>query len=168
MKKLFLFAAFAVLAMSTSLAQGEIKIGVNGALPVGDADDGYTFGAIADFAYLFNVNEAFQVGPMASFLYYFGDEEEFDTGFGTIDVEIDDAAFLPIGGTARFMLDQAFFGADLGYAIGISPDGNDGGFYYRPKAGYNFGTVAVVVSYSGVSLDGGNFNSINAGVEFGI
>ncbi|MAN58904.1 MAG: hypothetical protein CMC08_03615, partial [Flavobacteriaceae bacterium] len=92
MKKLFLFAAFAVLAMSTSLAQGEIKIGVNGALPVGDADDGYTFGAIADFAYLFNVNEAFQVGPMASFLYYFGDEEEFDTGFGTIDVEIDDAA----------------------------------------------------------------------------
>jgi hypothetical protein len=167
MKKVLLLAVFAFFSIGTCFSQGEVKIGVNAALPLGDADDGYTFGAIADFAYLFDVNDVFKAGPMASFLYYFGDEEELDTPLGSIEVEFDDAAFLPIGGTARFMLEEVFFGADLGYAIGISPEDIEGGFYYRPEAGYNFGAVAIVLSYSGIALDGGNFNSLNAGVEFG-
>ena len=160
MKKILLFTAFAVFALNVN-AQ-EIKLGVSGSLPVGDADDTYIFGAQVDFSYLFEVNEAFKVGPMASLFYYKGDS--YDYGLGSVD--IDDAVFLPIGGSARFVVESFFFGADLGYGIGLSPDGNDGGFFYRPKTGYSFGMLGVVLSYSGVAVDGGTFSSINGGVEF--
>ncbi len=166
MKKLLLFAVFTVFVFTASQAQNEIKLGANAALPVGDADAGYSFGANATFAYLFSINEVFKVGPSAGFYYYFGKSEDYDTGLGTVTVKNDGAAFLPLGGEARFNLEEFFFGADLGYGIGLAPDGNDGGFYYRPMAGYNFGTIGVVLSYSGFAVDGGTFSSVNAGVEF--
>ncbi len=169
MKKLLLFAALAVFGIGTSFAQGDVKLGINGAIPMGDFDEAYSFGVIADVAYLFDINETFKVGPMTSFLYYFGKDQEGSIGDVEIEVDADDAAFLPLGGTARFYLDEAFyFGADLGYGIGISPDGNDGGFYYRPRAAYNFGNIGIVLSYSGVALDGATFSSLNFGVEFGL
>jgi len=28
-------------------------------------------------------------------------------------------------------------GTDLGYALGLSPNGNEGGFYLRPSLGFN-------------------------------
>ncbi|MEM0516741.1 hypothetical protein [Aequorivita flava] len=163
MKKLLLLTALVVLSFTTAQSQN-FNIGVSGSLPVGDSADGYTFGAQLDFSYLFDINDSFYVGPMASLFYYNGDE--IDTPIGTF--EVDSAVFLPIGGSARFMLEEFFFGADLGYGIGISPDGNDGGFFYRPKVGYSFGTVAAILSYSGVSVDGGTFSSVNVGVEFGL
>ncbi|MAO10926.1 MAG: hypothetical protein CMC07_08610 [Flavobacteriaceae bacterium] len=169
MKKLLLVAALAVFMMGTSFAQGQFKIGANGAIPVGDAGDSYTFGVGVDVAYLFEVADMVWIGPQASYFHYFGDDVEIDTGIGTISGEVEDAAFLPIAASGRIGFGESFYvGADLGYGIGISPDGNDGGFYYRPKAGYSFGTVGIIASYSGVSLDGGNFSSINFGVEFGL
>ncbi|MAP81196.1 MAG: hypothetical protein CL526_08915 [Aequorivita sp.] len=164
MKKLLLFVAVVVLSFTTAQSQS-LNLGVSAALPVGDSADGYTFGAQADFSYLFEINESFHVGPMASLLYYNGDEMDIP-GVGTF--EVDSALFLPIGGSARFLLEEFFFGADLGYGIGLSPDGNDGGFFYRPKVGYDFGSLAAILSYSGVSMDGGTFSSVNIGVEFGL
>ena len=169
MKKLLLVVALAVFGMGTSFAQGQFKIGANAAIPVGDAGDAYTFGVAADFAYLFEVADMVWIGPQASYFHYFGDDVEIDTGIGTISGEVEDAAFIPIAASGRVGFGEAFYvGADLGYGIGISPDGNDGGFYYRPKAGYNFGTVGIIASYSGVSSDGFTFSSINFGVEFGL
>lgn len=164
MKKLLLFAAVVVLSFTTAHSQS-LNLGVSASFPVGDSADGYNFGAQADFSYLFEINESFHVGPMASLLYYNGDEMEIP-GVGSF--EIDSALFLPIGGSARFLLEEFFFGADLGYGIGLSPDGNDGGFFYRPKVGYDFGSLAAILSYSGVSMDGGTFSSVNVGVEFGL
>ncbi len=165
MKKILLVAAFAVFAFSTAQSQ-TMKLGASASLPVGDSSDAYTFGAQVDFAYLFEINEAFQVGPMASFLYYNGDTETINFGEGTLNRDIEDALFLPIGGSARFLLEEFFFGADLGYGIGLAPSGNDGGFFYRPKVGYDFGSIGVVLSYSGIAVDGGTFSSVNAGIEF--
>lgn len=163
MKKLLLVAAFAVFAFSTVQSQ-EMKAGVGVAIPMGDYKDAYSFGITADFTYFFEVNDAFLVGPQAGLLYYMGKDMDLPYGLGT--VKMDDAMFLPIGASARYLLEDFFFGADLGYGIGLAPDGNDGGFFYRPKAGYNFGSIGVVLSYSGVSLEGASFNSLNAGVEF--
>ena len=162
MKKLILVAAFALFGITASNAQG-INLGLNGAIPVGDADEGYGFGLTVDFSYLFAVNDVFHVGPSASVLHYFG--KDFDTPIGTIDG--DDATFIPIGGEARFWLEQFFFNAHLGYGIGVAPDGNDGGFYYRPGLGYMFTErVGAAASYSGVTVDGGTFSSVNFGVLF--
>ncbi|WP_205649751.1 hypothetical protein [Aequorivita ciconiae] len=163
MKKLLLVAAFAVFAFSSVQAQ-QMKVGVNAAIPMGDYKDLYSFGLQGDFTYFFEVNDAFLVGPQAGLLYYMGKDVDFGYGMGSF--KMDDAMFLPIGASARYLVEDFFFGADLGYGIGLAPDGNDGGFFYRPKAGYNFGSIGAVLSYSGVSMTGASFNSLNLGVEF--
>lgn len=175
MKKILLFAAFAVFAFTTVHSQ-QMKVGVDAMLPMGDVKDGYSFGVGGNFTYFFEINEAFLVGPQVSLLAYLGKDNH---GY-----KPDAAMFLPIAASARFVIEDFFFGADLGYGIGLSPSGNDGGFFYRPKAGYNFGPVAAVLSYSGisskrtVSINGGGiipdfkesvsstFSSLNLGVEF--
>lgn len=164
MKKVLLIAAIAVFGFTSVNAQeGGIKAGVNFGLPMGDASDITTFNAGVDFAYLFSVADSFMVGPMVGYSHFFGDEMEF---FG-VTVEIDDIQFVPIAASARFYASEdMFFGADLGYAVGIN-DGNDGGFYYRPKAGYNLGAIGLVLSYQGISVTGGTFSSLNLGIEFG-
>ncbi|HLV14533.1 MAG TPA: hypothetical protein VKY41_05085 [Xanthomarina sp.] len=174
MKKILLFAAFAVFAFTTVQSQN-MKAGASIALPVGDAGDASSIGAQLDFAYFFDINEAFKVGPMASFFFYNGKDYDYPGG----KIKGESFLFLPIGGSARYIIEDFFFGADLGYGIGLSPDGNDGGFFFRPKAGYNFGSLAAILSYSGISRkytaavgpgysvsSTSTFGSINAGVEF--
>ncbi|HLW30756.1 MAG TPA: hypothetical protein VKX40_00740 [Aequorivita sp.] len=175
MKKILLFTAFAIFAFSTAQSQN-MKVGVDAMIPMGDVKDGYSFGIGGNFTYFFEINEAFLVGPQASLLYYMGKE--------TNGYKPDAALFLPLAGSARYIIEDFFFGADLGYGIGLAPDGNDGGFFYRPKAGYNFGVISAVLSYTGItsnrttevpgygSIPGytiktsSTFSSLNFGVEF--
>lgn len=163
MKKILLIAAIAVFGITSVQAQeGGVKVGLTVALPMGDAGDFSTFGAGLDVAYLANVADSFLVGAATGYQHFFGKTETI-AGF---EIEFDDVQFIPIAAAARFDLDGLFFGADLGYALGVN-DGNDGGFYYRPKAGYSFGNISLLASYIGVSLDGGSWTSVGLGVEFG-
>lgn len=174
MKKLFLFAAIAVMGIATVNAQGGFKVGANMALPVGDAGDISTFSIGLDAAYLFEVSEKFAVGGATGFTNAFGDTFRV---LGT-DIDYDDVQFIPVAAAARFYpADKFYVGADLGYAIGIN-DGNDGGFYYRPRVGYNFNErIGVNASYTGISrgeetingivvTSGSTWSTIGVGVEF--
>ena len=162
MKKLVIFFSVAVLSLFTTQAQ-EFKGGVSAAIPTGDASSAWSFGVTADLVYLFDVGEGFKVGPTIGYKHYFGKDVSF-AGFSS---KVDDAQFLPVGGSARFGFAEGFSaGADLGYALGIT-DGIDGGFMYKPFVIYDFGPISAVVSYSGISLDGGSFSSFNFGVEVG-
>ena len=161
MKKVLLIAIFAICGLGTVNAQeGNFNAGINLGLPTGDADAGYTFVLGAEVNYLFTVSEGFEVGPSVSFVNYFGDE--------ILGITIDSASFLPIAAAARYDASEKFVvGADLGYGIGISPDGNDGGFYYRPMVGYNLNEkITLQASYSGVSVNGGTFSNFGVGAMF--
>ena len=163
MKKLCIVAVLAIFSFSTVNAQdGSFNLGVNVGLPTGDVSDAYSFALGLEANYLFEVSDQFKAGPSASFVNYFG-ATVFGFGF-------EDASFLPIGGAARYNASEKFvLGADLGYAIGISPDGNDGGFYYRPMIGYNISdTIMLQATYSGVSVDGGTFSNFGVGASFAI
>ena len=165
MKKLFLVAVIAAFGFNAN-AQ-EFKAGINAGLPIGDAGDSYTFSVVLDVNYLWNVSEKFDAGIATGYSHSFGDS--IDLGLlGSVDV--DDAGFLPIAGAARFSVSDKFsVGADLGYAIGLSPDGNDGGFYYAPRLQYGVSdSIDIVAAYRGVSLDGGTFDIISLGIEFGL
>lgn len=164
MKKLFL-AAFAVFAFASVNAQ-EFKAGVGVGLPSGDVSDAYTLNINVDLNYLWEVSDEFQAGVASGIGYYLGDSIDF----AGQSFDVDDAMFLPIAAAGRYAISEEFtLGADLGYALGLSPDGNDGGFYYAPRAQYSISdALDIVVSYRGVSVDGGSFSSINAGVEFGL
>ena len=164
MKKSLFFLLIMLLAVSSVFSQSNFKIGVNAGIPVGDVEDLATFQLGADVAYLYPVSELFSVGALAGYSHFFGEDDVPLLG-GSGSVE--DFSFIPIAASARFgFANSLFVGADLGYAIGVD-DGNDGGLYYRPKVGYNFGPVAAIASFAGIAVDGGDVSSVNLGVEFG-
>lgn len=161
MKKIVFFSLTMLLGLQLVQAQGDFRAGLHAGLPIGDAGDFATFAIAVDLGYLFDISDDFQVGPTAGYSHSFGDEIG---GF-----EIDDIQFIPLGGAARFNVSDTFsLGADLGYAIGVN-DGNDGGFYYSPRAALMVSnSTSIVLAYRGVSLDGGSWDIISVGVEFGI
>lgn len=166
MKRVFLFLVVVAIGVTTIQSQNmgqstEMKAGISASLPVGDFSNAYSFGLQADFSYLFEINEAFKVGPMASLIYYNGDK----IGVAGSSIKISDVMFLPVGGHARYLIDDLFVGGDLGYAIGLSPSGIQGGVLIRPKVGYNFGNITAVASYSAITRSS-TIGSINVGVEF--
>ncbi|MBZ9630141.1 hypothetical protein LB465_05060 [Salegentibacter sp. LM13S] len=162
MKRLVLIFCFMLMGATVMHAQSGLRVGANIGLPVGDIEEASNFQAGADLAYMVGVADMLYVGPKIGYTRFFMDEDNFG-GF-----EVDDPAFLPISASGRVSLARGFFfGTDLGYAVGLN-DGNDGGFYYRPQVGYNFGIIGIVGSYTGISVDGGNIGSINLGIEFGL
>lgn len=161
MKKLLFLSALIFLGFNQIQAQGDLKLGINGGLPVGDAEDYSNFQLGADVAYLFGVMNVLEVGPMLGYSRFFA--EDIDTAFGETDA--DDISFLPIAASGRLGLGITFVGLDLGYAVSLVDDG-EGGFYYRPKIGVSLGLLNIIGSYQGISNNGENLSSVNLGLEF--
>lgn len=163
MKKVLFIAALALLGFSNVNAQdGSFNVGANIGITTGDADVSYGLMISAEANYLFEVADEFKVGPSVSYVNYFG---KTINGF-----DIDNASFIPLAAAGRFNASEKFdIGLDLGYGIGISPDGNDGGFYYRPLVGYKLNEqITLQAAYSGVSVDGGTFSNLAIGVMFAL
>ncbi|NJW52631.1 hypothetical protein [Salinimicrobium oceani] len=163
MKKFLCSIIFLALGFTSSYGQGDIRLGINAGIPVGDAGDISNFNIGGDVAYLMGFGDTFQLGPMVGYTHFFGEDVDLGEGMGSF--EMDDIQFLPIAATARFGLAGLELGADLGYALGIS-DGNDGGFYYKPKVGFSLFGLGLIASYTGISVDGGTFSTVNLGLEF--
>jgi|SRR5690625_3548744 len=144
MKKLFV-VLIAFLSFSFAKAQDTgVKLGVHLDIPVGDASDITSIGFGGDIAYMFDISEEFKVGPSIGYLNYTGKKEHGE--------KRDNLGFVPIAGSAKYSLAENFFiGADLGYAIGVSPSYNKGGFYYLPKLGYQIDLFEAYVGYKGIS-----------------
>ncbi len=164
MKKLVLIASFAAFALGVSAQEG-LRAGINVGLPIGDASEvaGFSFGI--DALYHWAVTEEFNAGIATGFTIAL--ENTIDIFFGSI--EFGNSQFLPIAASGRYMASDVFrVGIDLGYAIGIS-DGDDGGFYYRPIAGYAIAENAELnLSYTGISVDGGTWSTIVLGILFAL
>jgi len=168
MKKMFLVTVLALFGFSVHAQEG-FKVGANLGLPVGDAGDISSFSIGVDVAYHWDVADSFAAGVASGFTNAFGKKETMSAGGSSISFDYDDVQFLPIAASGRFAANEKIsLGADLGYAIGIS-EGMDGGFYYRPIVGYNLSTrTQLNVSYTGISLDGGTWSTVNLGVLFAL
>ena len=134
-------------------------------MPLGDAGDYTSFNLTVDLNFLWPVGESFDAGLSAGYSHSFG--KEYDTPLGTI--EADDIQFLPLAVAGRLDLSEKFaLGADVGYAVGIN-DGNDAGFYYAPRVQFGISqALDLVLAYRGVSRDGGSFDVLTLGLEFGL
>ncbi len=154
MKKIILTVA-AVFAFGFANAQsGAFKLGAHVGVVTGDYKDYSSANLGADVAYTWTVAEGFDAGITTGFTSFLGKDG------------LDAANFIPVAATAQFTLENNWFlGADLGYGIGVS-DGNDGGFMYQPKIGYQMEKVGVYVGYKGFSNDGTTLSSVNLGVIF--
>lgn len=151
--KRFLGLLLVVVVGTTSYSQGDLRLGVNAGLPLGEAADVSSFNIGADVAYLTGFGETFQVGPMVGYNTFVGEGG------------MDNLQFLPIAATARLGLMALELGTDVGYALAIN-EGMDGGFYYRPKVGFSFFGIGLIASYTGIRFDEGEFSSVNFGIEF--
>jgi len=168
MKKIILTVA-AVFVLSFANAQeGKFKAGINLGLPMGDIKDSYSLAVGLDLAYLWSISDKFQAGLTTGYAHYLGKSETVDLGFGlSTTVDFEDGGFIPLAGTAQYSVSENFFvGADLGYAIGVSPSGNNGGFLYQPKVGYQTEKFELYAGYKGISVDGGTFSSVNLGFNY--
>jgi hypothetical protein len=168
MKKIILTVA-AVFVLSFANAQdGGFKAGIHAGLPMGDIKDSFSFAVGLDLAYLWSISDKFQAGLTTGYAHYLGKSETVDLGGGfsaTYDTE--DGGFIPLAATAQYSVAENFFvGADLGYAIGVSPSENKGGFLYQPKVGYQTEKFELYAGYKGISVDQGTFSSVNLGFNY--
>ena len=179
MKKL-LVAAMMVFGLAANAQEGQFNVGANFGLPVGVSSDLTSFVMGAEVNYLFSVSDDFKVGPSVSYLHYVSksakDIAEGLNGGPLPDndnreyaEEVDDMSLLPLAAAGRYnVADNFILGADLGYAVGISPDEEaKGGFYYRPMVGYNVSeNIMLQATYSGVNREGKIFANIAIGAMF--
>ena len=103
-----ILSAFSLLC-AFGLSAQELNAGLHLGLPVGDASDLYTFNLTLDVTALWEVTEEFEAGVTTGLSYNFGDEVESPADIiPPIMMDVDDALFLPIAGTARYEITEAF------------------------------------------------------------
>lgn len=143
---------------------GGAKIGLYVGLPTGDFNNASYLFLGGEFSYLAEVAPGFELGGLVGYSHYFIDDDYYPYYY-----DVEDVKFLPIAFSTRFYFGERkfFAGMDLGFAIGLD-NGNDGGFFYRPKFGFNLGNVNLIAAYRGVSVNGVNVESLTAGIEFNL
>ena len=161
----FLFTVFTVLSLSTIKAQ-EFKSNLSLGIPVGDVSKEYILNVNLEFVYLWEVTNQVQLGVASGYSHFIGDSFEAQG----LKLKVSDAGFLPLSATLRFnATGKTSLSMDFGYAFGLSPEGNSGGFTYAPKMYYNFNNALdLYVSYKGIRVDDTAFSSICFGVEFNL
>jgi hypothetical protein len=166
MKKYFILLAILCVGATSVNAQQKQGLKLEGtlSLPVGDLSDGLVFGLGADFTYLFNIADSFQIGAATGFHNVFA--RSSNTGPVALSgAKKQDFSYVPLVASSRYYLfDEFFVGADLGYSF-VLIDEVDGGFHYKPKVGFSFGPISTLLSYTGIVLEDQSYNSINLGFE---
>ena len=150
--KQFSITIIAVFTFFMSNAQ-EFKSNISLGIPVGEVSDSYSINLNLDFVYLYE----------AGYTHFVGDSFKAPG----VNVKVNDAGFLPIGMTSRFIAsNKSTLALDFGYAIGFSR-GLSGGVFFAPKLYYNLSkTFDAFVSYKSIAVSNYDFGAICFGVEF--
>ncbi len=72
MKRFLCLIVLVASAYTSSFAQGDLRLGVNAGIPMGDVDDAASFRIGADVAYMISLMDIVQVGPMVGYSHFFG------------------------------------------------------------------------------------------------
>ncbi len=165
MKRILLSFTIILLALS---AQAQLKIGVNGGLPIGDFSDSYSanFGLDAYYYFIGGDDELLNIGLASGFSFFAGDDAEVSG----ITVEVDNAQFIPLAAAARVnFIEFLSFGVDLGYGLPVGSE-SDGSIYYRASGGLDFGSLELNAFFLGYGFSEGNqsatLNSVGIGILY--
>ena len=108
---------------------------------------------------MFGAESDFKFGLSASYLAFSGK---------TIDeIDFGNYAWLPIATVLNYNVsDKLTVGSDVGYGVGLSPEGLGGGFYLRPNITYAVGDrTSFNLNYSSIS-DDGSISSFGLGLAY--
>ncbi|SNR15683.1 hypothetical protein [Tenacibaculum jejuense] len=162
MKKIVLIIIIAFSFKSFSQSN-ELNVGVNGGITVGNLESVSSGAFGVDANYLFELFNGFSAGPSLNFVYFLTDEVN---GF-----KPDAFMYLPIGAAVRFqsLTDRFFVGADFGFAIGISPEGDNGGIFFKPMVGYDITeSIKINLFYSGIKKRQPTYGYAGIGLIFDV
>lgn len=145
----------------TAISQ-QLRVGVLGGLPAGDASDFSSFNVGADASlYFLNIKGKVDIGVSAGYSRYFGKSETVNG----IKFDYDDFAYLPVSASGRGLIGSSLvYVADVGYAIGLNDV--DGGLFYQAKFGWTNTNIDAYLFYNGISADKTNTNLLGLGVSF--
>ena len=161
MKKIVFIIAFAIATISINAQEDNFIIGVNAGIPIGNLESTHSIAFGLDLSYMFGITEQLQVGGTTGFIYFSGKEEN--------NVTAESKSYLPIAASVRYNNDEDsfFVGTDLGYALGLSPSGENGGLYFKPFVGYTVSdNIQLVLAYTGIKKEQPTFGYVNLGVAF--
>jgi len=161
MKKLLL--SFALVAFCFT-ANAQFSLGAGVGIPTGDAGDITSTSYNLSATYMFGAESDFKFGLSASYLAFSG--KTLDLGeFGEVD--LGNYAWLPIATVLNYSVsDKLTVGSDVGYGVGLSPEGIGGGFYLRPNISYAVGDrTSFNLNYSTIS-DDGSISSFGLGLAY--
>ncbi|WP_075340886.1 hypothetical protein [Tenacibaculum agarivorans] len=149
-----------LLCLHSFSQENELNVGVNGGVTVGNLEAVSSIAFGVEGNYLFDIFDGISVGPSLNFLYFVSKEN-------TVDSNI----YIPIGGAVRFnsFEEQFYVGLDLGYAIGISPEGDDGGVFFKPLLGYEVtDAFKINLFYSAVKKNSPTYSYVGLGVTYDV
>ena len=113
---------------------------------------------------MFGAESDFKFGLSASYLVFSGKTIDLDE-LGELD--FGNYAWLPIATVLNYNVsDKLTVGSDVGYGVGLSPEGLGGGFYLRPNVTYAVGDkTSFNLNYSTIS-DDGSISSFGLGLAY--
>ncbi|MCX2742725.1 hypothetical protein OO013_02545 [Mangrovivirga sp. M17] len=159
MKKYILIIS---LILIVSEIKAQIKAGIHGGSPVGDAEGLYNSSWGINGYYMFGKEREslLKFGAGAGWLKYSGDEINLPGG----TIEVEDASFLTIYSAARVYYKMFFTGVDIGYGFGLSD--RDGGFHWKPVLGVVFLKILEAnLFYHSIASDDTNVSSLGLGLH---
>lgn len=156
MKKLLLSIALVTFCFT---ANAQFSLGAGVGLPTGDAEDITSTSYNLSATYMFRAESDFKFGLSASYLVFSAKTVE---GEETLNLE-----WLPIATVLNYSLSEKLtVGSDVGYGIGLSPEGIGSGFYLRPNVSYAVGDrTSFNLNYSTIS-DDGSISSFGLGLAY--
>lgn len=143
------------------------RAGLTGGVVTGDFSESYSFGLGVDVYHHWGVSKLLDVGVTGGFFNAFGENEvTIGESIGSETDGFDNYQYIPVGISLRAYPGKNVgfkFGADVGYAIGVS-EGNEGALYYRPSMGIDLrnGSNEINISYFAVNGDGTTYASVLA------
>ena len=156
MKKLLLSIALVTFCLT---ANAQFSLGAGVGIPTGDVGEFTSTSYNLSATYMFGAESDFKFGLSASYLAFSGK---------TIDeIDFGNYAWLPIATVLNYSVsDKLSVGSDVGYGVGLSPDGIGGGFYLRPNITYAVGDrTSFNLNYSSIS-DDGSISSFGLGLAY--
>ena len=156
MKKVCIIIGLVFVGLTAS-AQDGLRVGINGGIPVGDADLFSSFAGSLDVDYDWEVSEDFNVGAATGLGYYFG--KNGGDGF----------KYLPIVGSFDYRISEdVSAGANVGYAVSLE-SGGGGDLTWRLQVRLEISDdVDAQAIYDNLSGDGITFSYIGVGFGFNL
>ncbi|TYP98831.1 hypothetical protein C7447_102147 [Tenacibaculum adriaticum] len=159
MKKILLLTFLNISIQVTS--QQQFNIGINGGITIGNIEPVSKMAFGGDINYLFDISDEFVVGPSLGLVFFSSKEANGEKS--------DAKMYLPISTAIRFNSNEDVFyvGADLGFAVGLSPEGDNGGVFFKPLVGYKINQAFKVnLFYAGIKKRKPTYAFIGLGLVY--